>query len=268
MASTNAQLARALTRLGDELGAEVLLDVNERIPLTHRERIKARFRALDHTQWEWPDDMAPAELLVVFDFAFGPERNTWTTAAAKMLRRAITQGGLDIARCAFACLWDCSSDDMRVTKADIAEAGTRIRDVVRAADTDRVLVLGGNAGQAWNPTGDLTRLWGKTFLWPGLGQTFVRPVMLPGAVLRDIVSERDWRQQIHGFIQEGNENLGLLNLSRRCIVCSEDVSLYDPFGVPSCRQHAGIVIPGVASKRRGQRQRETLGLLECHESDT
>lgn len=262
---TNADLARRIVRMGDEFGATVLLDINERPEIPQRDRIRARYAAFENTVWSWP--AGPSQLLVVYDFAFGPERGTWTSASAKMLRRALVQGGVEIARCAFACLWDCSSDDMRVTRADLDEAATRVRAVVRAADTDRVLVLGGNAGQVWNPTGDLTRLWGGTYLWPGMGQTFVRPVMLPGAVFRDIVPEKVWRGQIHGFIQEGSENLGLLNLGRRCVICDETVTLYDPFGVPTCRQHAGTVVAGVTTKRRGQKQRETLE-LECHENDT
>lgn len=267
MGSTNTQLARAMARLGEEFGADVLLSVEERQQLDRKTRIKLRYQALEHTQWAWNDTTDPVKLLVIYDFAMGPERATWTSASAKLLRRTLVQGGIDISDCAFCCMWDCTADVMRVTKADLAEAATRVRDVVRAADTDRVLIMGGNAGQAWNPTGDLTRLWGGTYLWPGLGQVFVRPVMLPGAVFRETVPEKVWRGQIHGFIQEADENLGLRNLRRQCIVCNETVSLYDPFGVATCPAHAAMVIPGVVTKRPRRKQRETLQ-LECRENDT
>lgn len=257
---TKASLGRAVARLVDELGATVLIDVEERDELSNRERIKSRFRALNSTQWVWPDHEGPARMLVIYDFAMGPERGTWTTASAKMLRRALTSGGVDIAQCAFACLWDTDADSMKVTAADIHEAATRVRAVVRAADTDQVLVLGGNAGQAWNPTGDLTRLWGGTYLWPGMSQVFVRPVMLPGAVFRKLLTERDWREQIHGFIQEADDNLGLANLGKRCAMCTDDVSVYDPAGVPACRAHADMVVPGVLNKQPRWKQRETLDL--------
>lgn len=257
---TNAQMGRAIARLVDELGAYVLVDVEERVELTVKERVKARFKTLESTQWWWPDTIEPVSMLVVYDFAMGPEREQWRTPSAKMLRRALVQGGMDIARCAFACMWDTDADSMKPTAADIREAAERIQQVVTAADTDHVLLLGGNAGQAWNPTGDLTRMWGKTFVWPGLGQTFVRPVMLPGAVFRDMISEREWRAQIHGFIQESRENLGLSNLGRKCLVCTDDVSVYDPAGVPSCKAHADMVVLGVLNKRPRRVQRETLDL--------
>lgn len=253
--------------LGDELGAEVMLDVGDTDPtvMSFKQRVLAQVKAENHTTVRWADvDLGSfARLTVIYDFLLGPERGQWRKVEAKIIRQALVNAGVDVNTCNFVAIHDRERDTPSGGFEPPEATRGRVADTIAAGEARNVLLMGGGAMAVWHPQlgKEGSRCWGGTYLWANdhrlanLAPVFVRPVMHPGAVLRDLIPVQEWRRQIASFVQEADDGLELSRLATNCLICRENIHLFDTHGVGFCRDHLSILGQrGGNAGRNGGRQ--------------
>lgn len=254
-ARTNAEKNAAIRRLADEFGATVLITIPERRPMSRVERAKRR-TGLPHGGytggWSFPRGLEPSDFVFVIDWPYGPESNEWRTTTAKLLRQSIQRAGIDRSRCTFVSL----TREPQLQADDIPTVDPRITEVVRAADTRYVILVGSHVQRVWHPDLTLEQAVGRTGIWH---EWFVTAIHHPNAVLREIVHQRDWWAELAGFVQKIEDSFDGDPLNWVCALkeCGQDADIFDVYGVGWCRQHVDT-IRKIADRRPRAQPQPTL----------
>jgi hypothetical protein len=253
--SPRSQMLAAMSRLVGEFGATVLVDAPPRKPLTTAQRIVAR--ELVELPALWP--VGPAKVLVITDYAFGPERGAWKDTVARTVRSGMVQAGFEIRSCAFVSMFNESAPVTAPGRGHIDDTYLSVRQAVRAADCDHVVLMGSLPQRVWNPSVKLEEVEGRVGAWrlPDQGVRWVLPVAHPNAVTRGLTRFDEWRTQLSRFCQVAEEGVGGLSLDPSCVACRQQVALFDTTGMGWCRTHVDRATPMVTRRlpKSGQTER-------------
>lgn len=240
------ELLKAMSRLADRLGAEVMLDTRPREGLSAKDRVLGRREV--RLPASWP--VGAARALVVQDYAYGPERGEWNRdRAARMLKRGLLAAGWDHRECAYVSIFPEERKEGAVSSARLLERRGLLLEAVRAADSDAVILLGSMARQLWHPHATRMPVDGRVGCWTlGDGTRWVLCVAHPGAVAQGIAEFNTWSEQLARFRQGLDENLAGFMLDNECTACENEVHVYDTYGMGWCRRHMGSAADALTRK--------------------
>lgn len=271
MTSMSKETRRAVGRLIDTFGADILVERNSPPPRSKRERFTLQLAAEERVQgcvacplhaskggdtevpltpdwspWEMERTGRVAVLVdaptmqehVAEGLGYGPLYGT--------IKAELRKNGIDPAEIAYLTVVACTPlahSERRGTRR--VPPDPKMAQVCRpnlmqsldAADVDYVLLLGGHAVRAWRPKLRLDDVAGKWFLWNSRWMVFAAEhpsVMLTGN--RGGITQ-DWRDQIARFCHGVRDQVDTEVLSGGCIKCEESMYTWDDDGVPWCEKH-------------------------------
>ena len=241
--------------MSDELGAKMEVGIQLRAELSNqdlrREQIKTRVKVKACTQCPLhegcagPAPMAAlpcgrAELLVVGEAPGAKEDELgrpFVGPAGRLLRAMLSEAGFDLDQVAFCNVVSCypRRDNVAPSRQEMTACRANLRDQVVASGATYIVLAGSVATQSWRSDLRLSDIHGQVFLW---GNSWViMPIFHPAAILRDRMKKVPTQTDLNTYFEVVAEDKGLTALGVHCVKCHDDVSHYDPDGVPWCERH-------------------------------